>query len=139
MLALRYGDAGFTRFDVACLALAGLGGVGWALSGSAMVALWMNLLVDLFGALPTMRKAYRDPSSESALTWRVFFTGNALNLFAIQHWTLESAAYPLYVVIVSGIVNVLLVARVREPLGSFRPSRASGRRSRTSCVARRIP
>jgi len=113
VLSLRYGEGGFTRFDRGCLMLAAVSVVAWALTGSALVALAINLFIDLLGALPTMRKAYADPASESALTWRIFLFGNVLNLLAIQRWNVGSAAYPIYVVLVSGIVNVLLVAGKR--------------------------
>ena len=110
VLSIRHGEGGFSRFDRWCLLLAGASLIGWAVSGSAMVALWLCLAIDVIGALPTIRKVFLDPKSEYALTWRVFFTGNLLNLFAIERWTLASAAYPLYVVAVSGIVNVLISA-----------------------------
>lgn len=116
VLSLRYGEGGFTRFDLGCLLLAAVSVVGWVLTGSALVALGINLFIDLLGALPTMRKAYADPASESALTWRIFFFGNVLNLLAIERWNLGSAAYPLHVVFVSGIVNVLLIAGGRAKL-----------------------
>jgi hypothetical protein len=116
-LSLRLGEGGFSRFDRGCLALAAVSILGWAVTGSATVALAINLVIDLLGALPTLWKAYADPASESALTWQVFFGANALNLLAIERWSLAGAAYPLYVVAVSGLVNVVLV------LGRFRALR----------------
>lgn len=109
-LSLRFGEGGFSRFDRGCLALAALSIAGWAVTGSASVALAINLTIDLLGALPTMRKAYADPASESPLTWQLFFGANALNLVALERWSLASAGYPLYIVAVSGMINVLLVA-----------------------------
>ena len=113
VLSLRYREGAWTRFDLGCLTLAGLSVIGWVWTGSAMVALGINLCIDLLGALPTLRSVYRNPASESALTWRLFFLGNALNLVAIEDWSLSSASYPVYVVLISGLVNVLLSVPAR--------------------------
>ena len=113
VLSFRHGEGGLGRFDRACLGLAGVSAVGWGLSGSAEVALGMNVFVAVLGALPTVRKAYLDPASESLLTWCIFLSGNALNLVAIEAWSLKSATYPLYAALVAALVVALLLAPAR--------------------------
>jgi hypothetical protein len=108
VLSIRDGEGGVGRFDLGCFGLAGLSVIGWALTGTAALALDINIFLALLGALPTIRKAYKDPTSESALTWRIFFVGNALNLVAIEAWSVQSAAYPLYTALMAALMNALL-------------------------------
>lgn len=110
-LSFRYGEGGLGRFDLACLGLAILSAFAWMLTGSAEMALGMNVFVAVLGALPTVRKAHVDPASESLLTWCIFLAGNSLNLVAIEAWSVKSAAYPLYAALVAALVTGLLLRR----------------------------
>lgn len=108
LLALRYGDRGWTRFERGCLAVAALSLVVWAISGNPLLALCMNIFIDFMGALPTMRKSWSDPGSEDRLSWGMFAAGNALNLFAVSPWTFSGAIYPVYLFFMTLIINSLL-------------------------------
>jgi hypothetical protein len=110
ILALRYGEGGWSRFDRACLAGSALSLALWLVSGSPMVALVANVAVDFSGALPTLRKTYLEPWSESAASWAIFLVANALNLAALDGWSVETALYPLYLFGVS-LAMVALISR----------------------------
>jgi uncharacterized protein with PQ loop repeat len=108
IVALRYGERGWSRFDKGCLLTAALSLGLWALTGDPFVALGLNILVDFLGALPTMRNVWRDPDAEDRAAWGIFFAGNAINLGAVEAWTPSGAAYPVYLVLVTLIVNALI-------------------------------
>lgn len=108
LAALRYGERSWSRFDKACLLAAALSLGLWIYTGKPLLALGLNVLVDFLGALPTMRNVWRDPRAESRLAWGLFLAGNALNLFAVEAWTLAGAAYPLYLLLVTLSMNALL-------------------------------
>ncbi len=113
LVALRHGDRAFSRFDKGCVLVSALSVGLWVRTGNPLFALGLNVVVDLLGAMPTMRNVWRDPSAESHLAWALFFTGNALNLFAVEAWTLSGAAYPVYLFLMTlsmnvGYANVLL-------------------------------
>lgn len=111
LLALKYGEGGWTRLDRACFAGAGGSLLLWVVSGSPLAALLVNILIDIFGAMPTIRKSYTDPESEDRLSWGLFLVGDALNLFAIRPWSLETAIYPLYLFGLAGLITLLLARR----------------------------
>lgn len=111
-LSVRYGKGGFSALDLACLCGAGAALALWAVSRSPMLALGMVMAADAFGAVPTIRKAYRDPASESFSGWLLLCAGNALNLFAISEWSLDMAAYPVYFFIINGMIFALVLRRL---------------------------
>ncbi|HZF51294.1 MAG TPA: hypothetical protein VE093_21700 [Polyangiaceae bacterium] len=114
LLSLKRGEGGLSRFDQGCVFACLVGLVLWALSGSPLTALAINIGVDFAGALPTIRKTYLDPRSESLLAWVLFLAANALNLLAVEAWSSPSVALPVYYVILTLIV-VALAARRPPP------------------------
>lgn len=112
VVSLRYGEGGWSRLDRLCLggALASL--CLWGLWGSAVAALWLNIVIDAFGAVPTIVKAWRDPDSEHLLAWLLFLCGNGLNLLALPHLLPAVAAYPVYLfALAASVVACILRGR----------------------------
>jgi hypothetical protein len=114
-LAMRYGASQWNRFDRLCIlgALASL--LLWLLLRSPQVALVINLIIDLCGALPTMRNARRRPQDEDLTGWLFFTVGNGLNVLAVDRWTWEIASYPLYITCANAIVLFLLLRPRKKP------------------------
>jgi hypothetical protein len=70
-----------------------------------------NLVIDLLGALPTLRTAYHDPEAESLLSWMVFLLADTLNLCAIGSWSLAASLYPVHLFILAAVLVTLLARR----------------------------
>jgi len=100
-----------TVFDVLCGALSLIALVAWAVTGTGGVAILFSILSDLFGAVPTLRKAYADPESEHAIAFLGGVTGSAITLLTIQpgHWGLASAGFSVYVILCSGAIAALAI------------------------------
>jgi hypothetical protein len=111
VLSIRYGEGGWSRFDRICLFGAAISAILWWLFSSPLVALLINLFIDLMGALPTIRKAYYKPESEDRTAWGLFFTGNAVNLFAVETWTFAISIYPIYMFLASGLIAFFIFVR----------------------------
>ena len=108
LLALRYGEGGWTSFDRSCLRGAGAGLLLWWVLNSPVAALVTTLCVDLTGALPTIRKAYHAPDTEDRLAWALFISGNTVNLVAIEAWRFANVVYPVYMFLASGVIAGLV-------------------------------
>lgn len=108
ILSLKYGQEGWTVLDKGCLAGAALGLAMWGLTGEPVSALYIATLVDAMGSLPTIKKTYEEPGSESKSAWALFTVAAVLNLFAIREWTLASASYPVYLVILDVVMLALI-------------------------------
>lgn len=111
ILSIQYGEGGWTMFDRYCLFGAGASAIFWWLFDSPLVALIINLFIDFMGALPTIRKTYYDPESEDRIAWALFFAGNIVNLFAVEHWAFAIAVYPIYMFFGSGLIAAFIFLR----------------------------
>jgi hypothetical protein len=114
VLSLKRGEGGLSRFDQGCAVASAVGLALWALSGSPLTALAINIGVDFAGALPTIRKTYHDPRSESLSSWLLFLAANGVNLLAVEAWSSPSVALPVYYVAMTLIVVVLAARRPRQ-------------------------
>lgn len=109
ILAIKYGEDGWTKLDKACLIMVGISVFFWWLSGSAVIGLCMNLVADAMGAIPTIIKAYRRPASEDHIAWLIVFLATVINLGAIENWhSISIVVYPVYMFINIGIITGLL-------------------------------
>ncbi|MGH9021013.1 MAG: hypothetical protein ACRDV0_08360, partial [Acidimicrobiales bacterium] len=99
-------------FDVACGVVSVLGIVCWALIHQPTVALVAFIASDQIAALPTVRKSWIAPETESA---RVFVTGVincAITLFTLRHFTTEGAIFPGCILVCDAVISALVVARL---------------------------
>jgi len=117
-LSLKYGEDGWTALDKWCLAGAGAGLVLWALTSEATLALYLTTIIDAIGGIPTIRKTYQRPESENRTAWLMFLAANSLNLLAISEWNLMVASYPVYVFVLSLIMNSLILWPRKTTVGN---------------------
>lgn len=108
LLSLKYGSGGWTKLERACLAGGALGLVLWAIFNSPITALVLTVLIDVAGSMPTLRKAYFRPESESLLTWVMLLAANVFNVAALPEWTLGLALYPVYLLVLSAVIITLM-------------------------------
>ena len=65
----RHAYARVTRFDLSCGSLSIVALVMWQVTGKGNVAIAFSLLADLLAAIPTIRKAYRVPHTETSTAY----------------------------------------------------------------------
>jgi hypothetical protein len=108
-LALFYGNIQYSNFDIGCFIAAILSLILGYMLHSPFLVLIFNILLDFFGALPTIHKTYIDPQSENFLAWSLFLTGNFINLVALPEWNVALASYPVYLFTISFIITGLIL------------------------------
>ena len=100
-----------TLFDVLCGALSLVALLAWAVTGTGDVAIFFAIMSDFFGAVPTLRKAYRAPESEHAVAFLGGVAGSVITLLTIKSsdWSFASWGFPVYVVLASGAIAALIL------------------------------
>lgn len=114
-LSVKGGEGGFTPLDLSCIAVALLGLVIWkGFASSPMIAVSANALAAVMGAVPTIIKAYHNPESEDALTWRIFLAGGTASLLAVPSLTYAALIGPVVVVGVQLGINYAIIFGSKE-------------------------
>lgn len=113
LLAIKYGVGGADKIDIAAFIGALVSLFLWWIFGSPLIALITNLAIDLFAALPTIKKSWHKPGEEDKFAWTLTQTGNLFNVLAIDKIIFGVLIYPIYTFVVDGIITACLY-RKRE-------------------------
>lgn len=97
-----------TKFDFYCLLLSLAALIAWLLIDSPQLAIVLAASGDGVASLPTIKKAWNHPETESGLTFLAGFLSIIMVLPSIPVWNIENSAFQIYLV----IVNTLLVIAV---------------------------
>jgi hypothetical protein len=117
LLSLKYGVGGFARKDYIVLTFAALGLLGWYLTDKAVIALYIVIAIDIAATMLTIEKAYRQPESETLISWALSSTAGVFAMLAVGKLDVVLLSYPLMIAMVDGaVVGAILLGRRRKKL-----------------------
>mgnify|MGYP001606699597 CR=1 FL=1 len=103
ILSFWYSEkSSFSRIDILSLFVCGLSLIVWFVTKNPLTALLMVLAMDAVCYLPTIRKSYIDPLSESHIYWVLIFLGSLANMFAIDSLSFGIIIHPSVIVVMNG-------------------------------------
>ena len=110
-----------TTFDLACGAISLAGILFWALVDAPTTALVSFVVADQVAALPTVRKSWLAPETE---TWWAFAMGSlntGLTLATLHEITTAGALFPGVIMVTDALLVVLILTRVGPRVRARRP------------------
>ena len=110
-LSIRRGEGGLTPPEIVMIAVAVGGMIGWMLVDEPLVATVCVVAADLIGAAMMIPKTYRDPDSETLVTFVFASVGGALAAGAVGAVDLSLLLYPIYYCVVNGALALLISHR----------------------------
>ena len=116
VLALRWGVGGVGWLERVMLVVAAAGVAGWIVAEEPIVATCCVIAADLIGAAMMVPKSYRDPESETLVTFALASVGGALAAGAVGAVDVSLLLYPLYYCLINGALALLIWERRREAL-----------------------
>lgn len=108
LLSIKYGVGGADKIDFLAFVGSVISLILWWIFNSPLIALVSNLAIDFFAALPTVKKSWTTPSDEDRFAWTITSVGNIFNLFAIDKFVFAVIIYPVYTIIIDGIITAEL-------------------------------
>lgn len=114
LLCFKYGTKNITRSDTVVLAFAFLAILVWWQLHNPVLSIFMVGAIDGLGYIPTYRKLWNEPWSESLSSWVMFSVAYVLSLLALTSYNLLTVPYLLICL----LANVILIGicLVRRPL-----------------------
>lgn len=101
-----------TPFDLACGAFSLLALFLWLSTNSTDLAILFSAIADGFASLPTLKKAWTNPETETGFTYIASFASVLMVLPSIPEWSIENSAFQIYLVVANGLL-MLVVYRKR--------------------------
>lgn len=105
-------DLSIKKLDWVFFILALLAIPFWFFTSNAMWAIIILTTVDVLGFGPTLRNSYHNPHSEQVLFYFLFTLRNAISIFALYHFSLITALFPIATGV--GCLILILVIVVRR-------------------------
>ena len=93
LFSFRYGTKHVTRSDTALLCVALLAIVAWVLLDTPLVSVVLVTAVDLLGYIPSIRKSYAEPQTETLSTWFLFTISNFFAIAALSEFNVLTLTY----------------------------------------------
>ncbi len=116
LLSFKYGTKNITKGDMMVLAAALLAIVAWWQLDQPLLAVVMVSAIDALGYIPTFRKSYSEPWSETVSSWGVFAAGNAVSLFGLASYNLLTMSYLATILVANALLTAFLLVRRRSVL-----------------------
>jgi hypothetical protein len=124
VLSIRRGEGGLSPTELIMIAIASAGVVGWIVADEPLVATACVIAADVLGAAMMVPKTYRDPESETLVTFAFASLGGALAAGAVGTLDVSLLMYPVYYCLVNGAIALLIYHR-RVVMGMWTPARSS--------------
>jgi len=109
LLSLKYGTKDITKSDGLALIAAFLVIIIWWLFSSPYLAVIMVIIIDSIGFIPTLRKTFNDPMSETLSFWIAMVVVDILILTSNAEYNFLTMAYPIMLFILNFMVVILII------------------------------
>lgn len=93
-----------TKFDIICGVLALLSLIIYILTNKFGISIIFAILSDGLAAIPTIRKSWKFPESESAISYTAGIISNTLALLVIKNWVFSIYSFSVYLIIMNIII-----------------------------------
>jgi hypothetical protein len=112
LLSIKYGTRNIKLFDTACLAAALVAVAFYLLVDNPVWSVVLVSIIDFVAFLPTYRKGFQEPNTETLSAYAIAAFGNGFSIFALQNYSVTTVLYLASLVASNSIfVAILLVRR----------------------------
>jgi len=114
ILSFFYGTHNIKTFDTICLIGALIAIVIYFFLHSAILSIIIVTITDLVGFLPTIRKSYEEPETETSLTYILSSISSILAIGALTIFNFTTSLYLLSLVLSNGICAIIIITRKKS-------------------------
>ncbi len=114
ILSLKYGTKNITRFDTTLLIGALLAIVVWIFTKNALYSIILVSAIDFTGYLPTARKAYEEPYTETVSLYVMNAMTDILGLLALSAYSITTVLYLATLLFANTSLVIMLTLRRRR-------------------------
>lgn len=111
LLSLVYGTKNISKFDIYCLVAAIATLVIYFLTENALLAVSLVATIDLVGFLPTFRKGWEEPDTETVSTFVLSAFGKVLSIAALENYSLITTLYVVSLLFTNTAFSVMIWLR----------------------------
>ncbi len=111
LFSIRYGFKGITKIDTAFLVLA-LVGIGlWVATDDPTGSVIIAVSIDLIAFVPTLRKTWRYPNTETPILYSTNVLRHILALFSLQTYNIATTLHSIAMITTNSLMTLLILVR----------------------------
>lgn len=114
LFSLKYGTKNITKSDTAILIAALSAIVVWWQLDKPLISVIMVSVIDVIGYVPSFRKSYQEPWSETLISWILFSVSNIFAILALKEYNLLTVTY--FAAITSANIALFLLCFFRRQI-----------------------
>lgn len=109
-----HGQKDIAKIDTSFLILAFIALIVWLLAKQPVISALLTAAIDMLGFIPTVRKSWNKPYSETLSFYFLNTLRFSLSLLALQRFTIITASYPTTWLFANGSFALLLIIRRQQ-------------------------
>lgn len=110
---LKNGTKDITKVDWIAFSLALVAIVLWLVVKQPLLSIILVVFIDMMSFLPTILKAWKNPYTETVITYGLSGVKNGLSIYALSTYSLVIVMYPAYALIANLLFVGMLILRKR--------------------------
>jgi hypothetical protein len=111
LLALRRGFRHVTRTDTYFLVAALAGLIPWALTRDPTVSVVCAVTIDFLAFVPTLRKTWRQPGTETPVLYSMNVVRHVLALFSLGAYNIATTLHSVAMICLNSLMTAFIVGR----------------------------
>lgn len=111
LLSLKYGFKRITKTDTFFLALALGGIVPWILTSDPTVSVIVAVSIDVIAFIPTLRKTWVEPKTETPILYATNVVRHVLALFSMQAYNIATTLHSIAMIMTNSLMTLFLITR----------------------------
>lgn len=113
LLSLKYGTKNITKGDSVVLVIALLAIIVWWQLKSPLLAVFMVSAIDFLGYIPSFRKTFEEPWTETSISWAAFSVSNFLSILALSSYNFLTLTFIITITVANIILLTICLLRRR--------------------------
>jgi hypothetical protein len=100
-----------TKFDIVCGLVSVLALILLVATGNGTLALILSIIADFFAGIPTLIKSYRQPQTETTVSYGLDMAASTIVILTIHSWTFTNYSFAVYIL----LSNILFTSVLLRP------------------------
>ncbi len=114
IFSLQYGFKQIKKTDTYFLIAALLGLIPWALTKDPTISVIIVVSIDLIAFVPTLRKTWAHPKSETPILYSMNVVRHILTLFSLQAYNIATTLHSIAMIITNSLMTGFITIKRRK-------------------------
>ncbi|MDQ5950592.1 MAG: hypothetical protein QG585_534 [Patescibacteria group bacterium] len=114
LFSLQYGFKNIVKTDTYFFIFALLGLIPWAITKDPTISVIIVVIIDLVAFVPTIRKTWIKPKSETPVLFSMNVVRHILTLFSLQAYNIATTLHSIVMIVINSIMTGIIVLKKKK-------------------------